>query len=47
MVNRLNIKLYVGEYDFKIEKIFSSKKELVVLVFGNMVIDEDEFGEEE
>lgn len=46
-VNRPNVKLYVGEYDFKTEKTPSSKKELAASASGDMATDEDELGEEE
>ena len=46
-VNRPNIKLYVGEYDFKQEKTLSSKKKLAASASDNMTTNEDDFGEEE
>ena len=46
-VNRPNIKLYVGQYDFKTEKTPSSKKESAASASDNMAIDEDDLGEED
>ena len=46
-VNRPNIKLYVGEYDFKSEKTPSSKKKLAASASDNMNTNEDDLGEEE
>lgn len=46
-VNRPNIKLYVGEYDFKSEKTPSSKKKLAASASDNMSTNADDLGEEE
>lgn len=46
-VNRPNITLYVGEYDFKSEKTPSSKKKLSASASDNMNTNEDDLGEEE
>lgn len=46
-VNRPNIKLYVGEYDFKSEKTPSSKKKLSASASDNMNTNEYDLGEEE
>ena len=46
-VNRPNIKLYVGQYDFKTEKTPSSKKESAASASDNIATDEDDLGEED
>lgn len=45
-VNRPNIKLFVGEYDFKAEKTPSSKKKLTASL-PDVATGEDDLGEEE
>lgn len=42
LVNRPNIQLYVGEYDFKLGKTLGSKKKLAASASHNMTTNEDD-----